>query len=157
MGININTSLSLNPQCSHDHQHVHNIVYFKLGTTPSISFNLFDKVYTFEDLKQVTFIFKQNGVIHYYEAIIYAEDGNWELDPHFKHEIGEDYESLRFTLSSQETLQFTPSNSNKEDSLIKFEVAIELDEEICGEKAVLIENMDNIFVVDSMYKELIEV
>lgn len=138
------------------HAPTHEMIYITRGATAELIYPLYDKVFRFEDIEQITFTFKQGKQIYWYsmfEAIKDAENNTVvNKDPHFYHFDNEEYSAIIFNLDSEETKQF------KAGPLVEYEVAIKLNTDsfanLGGKDSIIIEPQHSILVVDSLYSKL---
>lgn len=129
-----------------------NMSMFQLGTTPCFSFDLSEEVFDFEDIFQLTFIFKQLDNIYSYKMVEYNSN-DWKLENRFEYD--ETLDTIRFTMTPEDTLQFVPSKLDCPDTLVDFEVVVTL---IDDERELVFANReDRIYVLDSLYRNVIEV
>ena len=118
--------------------------YVTKGGTAIFDFDLTEKVYSFEDLYQLTFLFKQNDIIWKFDAFKYADNSG----------------VITLTLPSEITNQFSTTGFEECDEydLINFEVAIRLEVGVENPDAndpVLIEPQYLIGVKDSLYSNVL--
>lgn len=129
--------------------------YVTKGGTAIFDFDLTEKVYSFEDLYQLTFLFKQNDTIWKFDAFNYI-NGSGEFSMGKYVTVSDDYNVITLTLPSEVTNQFitTGFEDGDEYDLINFEVAIKLEvgaETPDANDPVLIEPQYLIGVKDSLY------
>jgi len=95
----IRTTLSLSPSMARAHE----VIYITRGTTATLNFNFGNKVYSFEDTDQITFILKQGKTTHWYKMFTYIVETEDEIPVAGKtyysniQSIGEDDESYQCT------------------------------------------------------------
>jgi hypothetical protein len=128
--------------------HAHEMIYITRGASAELIYPLYDKVFRFEDIEQVTFTFKQGKNLQWYT--MFAADGT--TDSHFYHFDNEDYAAIIFNLDSEETKQFKPGVN------IEYEVAIKLNTDsyasLSNKDSIIIESQHPIAVVDSLYSRV---
>jgi len=140
MNVNINTRLT--SQCV-TLPYMNSI---QIGTTPCFTFDLDKKIVDFKDISQLQFIFKQ-GCDYIKSYNLYDEEGN--IDPHFSYD--QLLNIIRFVMTAEETLDFVATY--KGGGLVDFEVVV-----IVGDKQIVFADEDSkIFVIDSLYRRVIEV
>lgn len=149
----INTTLGVTPRRKCDS--VRSSAVITRGATAVLNFTFLDKIYTFEQVKQLTFYFKQDKVTSY-PMIIWSDDGKtWTLDSHFTYDAVT--KTLTFVFSEAETIDLQLADV---DSPMEFEVVIQLDtsETLAQDKdATIIERMPPIFVLNSIYSDTAEI
>lgn len=125
------------------------LAYIIRGTTGYFKFNLQGKTYGFDDIDQATFIFKQNNTLYSFELYdIDPELQTKELNYHFTHEVGRDYDYIKFRLTVDDTLDFKATGY---DFPMQYEVAIKLNSE-----DTITEEQFPVVVKDSLYGELLD-
>ena len=137
---------------------VHEVIYITRGATAELVYPLYDKVFRFEDIEQITFTFKQGKNIYWYSMFETTEDaeGNPVInkDSHFYHFNNEEYGAIIFNLDSEETKQFKPN------ILIDYEIAIKLNTDsfstLGGKDSMVIEPQHPIEVRDSLFSRIEE-
>lgn len=152
--MSIYATLHTHPTCSQ----VHEIIYITRGATVELVYPLYDKVFRFEDIEQITFTFKQGKNIYWYSMFETIKDaeGNTVVneDPHFYHFNNEEYGAIIFNLDSEETKQFKPN------ILIDYEIAIKLNTDsfatLGGKDSMIIEPQHPIEVRDSLFSRIEE-
>lgn len=131
------------------------------GASATLNFDLFPKIYSFEDIEQVSFIFKQGKKLTKFDCFVYdnapdRNDVSWDFDKHFSWEKGEGYSYLTFVLTEEETKDlFTAS---RKAGPVLFEVVVKLDtdqfETLKNIDSTIIEPQEPLGVVDSLYSEV---
>lgn len=127
-------------------------IFITRGTTSNITFDIKHKAYTFDQIEQLTFILKQpSGTMLTFT--MYDTEGN--MDPHFTHLVGTNYNYINYRFSPEESLMLELTSKN---NFIEFEVAIEID----GDDAdpmrpayVSVEKQPLIGTIDSLYSKII--
>lgn len=150
--MSIYATLHTHPTCSK----VHEVIYITRGATAELVYTLYDKVFRFEDIEQITFTFKQGKNIYWYSMFETIKDaeGNTVVkeDSHFYHLNSEEYGAIIFNLDSEETKQFKPN------ILIDYEIAIKLNTDsfvnLGGKDSIIIEPQHPIEVQDSLYSRV---
>lgn len=150
--MSIYATLRTTPTCNHTHE----VIYITRGATAELIYPLYDKVFRFEDVEQVTFTFKQGRNVYWYSMfeVIKDEEGNesTNTDPHFYHFNNKDYEAIIFNFDSEETKQF------KANLPVEYEIAIKLNTDsfvnLGGKDSVIIEPQHPIEVRDSLYSHV---
>ena len=138
------------------HTPTHEMIYITRGATAELVYPLYDKVFRFEDIEQITFTFKQGKQLYWYsmfETIKDAKDNTIvNEDSHFYHFNNEEYGAIIFNLDSEETKQF------KAGLPVEYEVTIKLNTDsfvnLGGKDSIIIEPQHSILVVDSLYSKL---
>lgn len=133
--------------------------YVTKGGTAIFDFDLTEKVYSFEDLYQLTFLFKQNDIIWKFDAFKYADNSD-EFSMGEYVTVSDDYSVITLTLPPEITNQFSTTGFEECDEydLINFEVAIRLEVGVENPDAndpVLIEPQYLIGVKDSLYSNVL--
>jgi hypothetical protein len=127
---------------------VHEMIYITRGASAELIYPLYDKVFRFEDIEQVTFTFKQGKNLQWYT--MFAADGT--TDSHFYHFDNEDYAAIIFNLDSEETKQFKPGLP------LEYEVAVKLNTDslvnLGGKDSIIIEPQHYIEVRDSLFSRI---
>ena len=146
--MSIYATLRATPTCKHTHE----VIYITRGATAELMYPLYDKVFRFEDIEQVTFTFKQGRTIYWYSMFTSGEDGAVETDSHFYHFNNAEYGAIIFNFDSEETKQF------KAGLPIEYEIAIKLNTDsfvnLGGKDSVIIEPQHPIEVRDSLYSKV---
>ena len=146
--MSIYATLRATPTCNHTHE----VIYITRGATAELMYPLYDKVFRFEDIEQVTFTFKQGRTIYWYSMFTSGEDGAVETDSHFYHFNNAEYGAIIFNFDSEETKQF------KAGLPIEYEIAIKLNTDsfvnLGGKDSVIIEPQHPIEVRDSLYSKV---
>ena len=135
---------------------VHEVIYITRGATAELVYPLYDKVFRFEDIEQITFTFKQGKHIYWYSMFETTKnaEGNTVVnkDPHFYYFNNEEYGAIIFNLDSEETKQFKPN------ILIDYEVAIKLNTDsfanLGSKDSIIIEPQHPIEVRDSLFSRV---
>ena len=144
-----------------------------LGITPSVALNykeasrfitrgaselfqldIMEKAYTYDQIEQVTFVFKQpSGKILAYDMFETFGDPA-SINDSFSHVFGPDYNYIALNLKSSETAKFEPT---KQGSVVLYEIAISIDgdDELENQIYTIVESQPNIAVIDSAYGEYI--
>ncbi len=127
----------------------HEMIYITRGASAELIYPLFDKTFSFEDIEQVTFTFKQGKELRWYTLYTETEDTSLAVDPHFYVFETEEYSALVFNLDTEETKQFKPN------VLVEYEIAIKLNTDsfasLSNKDSIIIEPQHPIRVVDSLY------
>ena len=134
----------------------HEVIYITRGATAELIYPLYDKVFRFEDVEQVTFTFKQGRNVYWYSMFetVKDEEDNESIntDSHFYHFNNKDYEAITFNFDSEETKQF------KANIPVEYEIAIKLNTDsfvnLGGKDSVIIEPQHPIEVRDSLYSRV---
>jgi hypothetical protein len=143
--MSIYATLHTHPTCPHTHE----VISITRGASAELVYPLQDKVFKFEDIEQITFTFKQGKKITWYTMFETGEDGAVTIDSHFCHFDNDEYDTIIFSLDTNETKQF------KADILMEYEIAIKLNadsfETPGGKDSVIIEPQHPIEVRNSLY------
>jgi len=143
--MSIYATLHTHPTC----QHTQEVIYITRGATAELVYPLYDKVFRFEDIEQITFTFKQGKKVTWFTMFEAGEDGALKVDPHFYHSDNDEYDTIIFNLDTNETKQF------KADTLMEYEITIKLNADSFttpgGKDSVIIEPQHPIEVRDSLY------
>jgi hypothetical protein len=146
--MSIDATLHTHPTCYHTHE----VIYITRGASAELVYPLYDKVFRFEDIEQITFTFKQGKTVSWFTMFETAEDKTIQTDPRFYHFDNEDYAAIIFNLDSEETKQFKPGVN------IEYEVAIKLNTDsyasLSNKDSIIIESQHPIAVVDSLYSRV---
>lgn len=146
--MSIYATLRTTPTCNHTHE----VIYITRGATAELIYPLYDKVFRFEDIEQVTFTFKQGKTIYWYSMFTPGEDGTVETDSHFYHFNNAEYGAIVFNLDSEETKQF------KARLPVEYEIAIKLNTDsfvsLGGKDSIIIEPQHPIEIRDSLYSKV---
>lgn len=146
--MSIYATLRTTPTCNHTHE----VIYITRGATAELIYPLYDKVFRFEDIEQVTFTFKQGKTIYWYSMFTLGEDGTVETDSHFYHFNNAEYGAIVFNLDSEETKQF------KAGLPVEYEIAIKLNTDsfvsLGGKDSIIIEPQHPIEIRDSLYSKV---
>lgn len=146
--MSIYATLHTHPTCKATHE----VIYITRGATAELIYPLYDKVFRFEDIEQVTFTFKQGKTIYWYSMFTAAEDNKREIDTHFYHFDNDEYAAITFNLDSEETKQFKPNIP------VEYEVAIKLNTDsfvnLGGKDSMIIEPQHFIEVRDSLFSHI---
>ena len=146
--MSIYATLRTTPTCNHTHE----VIYITRGATAELIYPLYDKVFRFEDIEQVTFTFKQGKTIYWYSMFTPGEDGTVETDSHFYHFNNAEYGAIVFNLDSEETKQF------KAGLPVEYEIAIKLNTDsfvsLGGKDSIIIEPQHPIEIRDSLYSKV---
>ena len=70
------------------HRPTHEMIYITRGASAELVFPLYDKVYSFEDIEQVTLTFKQGKTVNWFtmfETVVEEEKPVIKTDSHFYH------------------------------------------------------------------------
>ena len=100
--MSIYATLRTTPTCNHTHE----VIYITRGATAELIYPLYDKVFRFEDIEQITFTFKQGKTIYWYSMFTPGEDETVETDSHFYHFNNAEYGAIIFNFGSEETKLF---------------------------------------------------
>lgn len=158
---NINTTIGVCPSRAVGQKKAS--IFITRGANANLSFDIMNKAYTFDQIEQCIFILKQpSGNIISYKMYPTAEahdseDNLIEMDSHFKHIYGVNYNYINLSLKPQETANFELTYENK---LIEFEVVVIIDGDdnnIFGtnESHTTIEVQPLISTIDSIYSKVI--
>jgi hypothetical protein len=143
--MSIYATLHTHPTCHHTHE----VIYITRGASAELVYPLYDKVFRFEDIEQITFTFKQGKKVAWFTMFEVGEAGAIKVDPHFYHFDNDEYGAIIFNLDNNETKQF------KADILIDYEIAIKLNTDsfttLGGKDSIIIEPQHPIEVRDSLY------
>ncbi len=140
--MSIYATLHTTPSC----QHTHEVIYITRGASAELIYPLYDKVFRFEDIEQITFTFKQGKNIYWYSMSVKA--GNIEPDPHFYY-FNDEYAAVVLNLDSEETKQF------KAGLPVEYEIAVKLNTDsfvtLGNKDSIIIEPQHPLEVKDSLY------
>lgn len=143
--MSIYATLHTRPTCCHTHE----VIYITRGASAELVYPLYNKVFRFKDIEQITFTFKQGKKIVWFTMFEVGEDGAIKVDPHFYHFDNDEYGAIIFNLDNNETKQF------KAGVLIEYEIAIKLNTDsfttLGGKDSIIIEPQHPIEVRDSLY------
>ena len=149
----IYTTLHLDPMCLSKPAPSPFTTVITRGASAELIFDLhlytylLDKKEPFKYIDQITFLFKQNNQIVYYDLF----DANKELNKEFVYNT--DYDYISFILSPTETSKFSLAN---EHNPMEYEIAIQANTEAItkqGVDSIIIEKQKPILVVDSLYNK----
>jgi hypothetical protein len=155
--MSIYATLHTHPTCHHTHE----VIYITRGASAELVYPLYDKVFRFEDIEQITFTFKQGKTIFGVPMFKTLKDANdkdvIEIDSRFYHFDNDDYGAIIFNLSNEDTKAF------KAGVLVDYEIAIKLNTDnldsfaaLGGKDSIIIEPQHPIEVRDSLYSHLEE-
>jgi hypothetical protein len=151
--MSIYATLHTHPTC----QHTHEVIYITRGASAELVYPLYDKVFRFEDIEQITFTFKQGKTVSWFTMFETAEDNTIKTDPRFYHFDNEDYGAIIFNLDNTETKRF------KAGIPVEYEIAIKLNTDnldsfaaLGGKDSIIIEPQHPIEVRDSLYSQVEE-
>lgn len=150
--MSIYATLRTTPSC----QHTHEVIYITRGASAELIYPLYDKVFRFEDIEQLTFTFKQGKNIYWYSMFEPVTDTEGKTttntDSHFYHFDNDEYGAIMFNLDSEETKQFKPN------VLIDYEITIKLNTDsfanLGGKDSTIIEPQHPIEVRDSLFSRI---
>lgn len=150
--MSIYATLRTTPSC----QHTHEVIYITRGASAELIYPLYDKVFRFEDIEQITFTFKQGKNLYWYSMFEPVTDTGGKAtintDSHFYHFDNDEYGAIMFNLDSEETKQFKPN------ALIEYEIAIKLNTDsfanLGGKDSIIIEPQHPIEVRDSLFSRV---
>lgn len=150
--MSIYATLRTTPSC----QHTHEVIYITRGASAELIYPLYDKVFRFGDIEQITFTFKQGKNLYWYSMFEPVTDieGKTTIntDSHFYHFDNDEYGAIMFNLDSEETKQFKPN------ALIEYEIAIKLNTDsfanLGGKDSIIIEPQHPIEVRDSLFSRV---
>lgn len=146
--MSIYATLRTTPTCNHTHE----VIYITRGATAELIYPLYDKVFRFEDIEQITFTFKQGKTIYWYSMFTPGENGTVETDSHFYHFNNAEYDAIVFNFDSDETKQF------KAGLPVEYEIAIQLNTDsfasLGGKDSIIIEPQHPIEIRDSLYSKV---
>lgn len=151
--MSIRATLHIHPTCRPSRE----VIYITRGASAELIFPLYDKVYRFEDIEQVTFTFKQGKNVDWFtmfETVIEEEQEVIKTDSHFYHFDNKEYEAIIFNLDNNETKSF------KAGLPVEWEVAIKLNTDsmatLSNKDSVIIEPQHYIEVRDSLFSQVEE-
>lgn len=152
--MSIYATLRTMPSCVPTHE----VIYITRGASAELVYPLYDKVFRFEDIEQVTFTFKQGKNIYWYSMFKTTKDENDKdviiTDSHFYHFDNEDYGAIMFNFDNNETKQFKPN------VLVEYEIAIKLNTDsfanLGGKDSIIIEPQHPIEVRNSLFSHVEE-
>lgn len=152
--MSIYATLHTHPTCKATHE----VIYITRGASAELLYPLYDKVFRFEDIEQITFTFKQGKNIYWYSMFepSTAAEGKTTIntDSHFYHFDNEEYGAIIFNFDSEETKQFKPN------ALVEYEIAVKLNTDsfanLGGKDSIIIEQQHPIEVRDSLYSRIEE-
>lgn len=150
--MSIYATLRTTPSC----QHTHEVIYITRGASAELIYPLYDKVFRFEDIEQITFTFKQGKNLYWYSMFEPVTDAEGKTtintDSHFYHFDNDEYGAIMFNLDSEETKQFKPN------ALIEYEIAIKLNTDsfanLGGKDSIIIEPQHPVEVRDSLFSRV---
>ena len=146
--MSIYATLRTTPTCNHTHE----VIYITRGATAELIYPLYDKVFRFEDIEQITFTFKQGKTIYWYSMFTPGENETVETDSHFYHFNNAEYGAIVFNFDSDETKQF------KAGLPVEYEIAIKLNTDsfvsLGGKDSIIIEPQHPIEIRDSLYSKV---
>lgn len=146
--MSIYATLRTTPTCNHTHE----VIYITRGATAELIYPLYDKVFRFEDIEQITFTFKQGKTIYWYSMFTPGENGTLETDSHFYHFNNAEYGAIVFNFDSDETKQF------KAGLPVEYEIAVKLNTDsfasLGGKDSIIIEPQHPIEIRDSLYSKV---
>lgn len=67
--LNISTTMSISPCATTGHD----IIYITRGATASLAFNFYKEVYDFDYVDQITFVFKQQNIVRWFQMFTYIK------------------------------------------------------------------------------------
>ena len=140
---------------------IHEMIYITRGASAELIFPLYDKVYSFNDIEQVTITFKQGKNVTWFtmfETVTVENDGESTTetitDSHFYHFENEEYGAIIFNLDNIETKAF------KTGVPVEWEVAIKLNTDsmatLSNKDSIIIESQHPIAVIDSLFSRIEE-
>ena len=137
-------------------RNTHEVIYITRGASAELVYPLYDKVFSFEDIEQLTITFRQGKILSWFTMFEkVAEGSDITLDTHFYHVDSPDYSAIIFNLDATETKQF------KAGIPVEYEVAIKLNTDsfvaLGGKDSIIIEPQHSIQVVDSLFSHIEEV
>lgn len=146
--MSIYATLHTAPTCRNIH---HDIIYITRGASAELVYPLYDKVFRYEDIEQITFTFKQGKNITWFSMMDTTEEGT-TIDPHFYYFNNEEYASIFFNLDNLETKQF------KAGIPVEYEITIKLNTDsfatLGGKDSIIIEPQIPLEVRDSLYSKI---
>lgn len=150
--MSIYATLHTTPTCNHTHE----VIYLTRGASAELIYPLYDKVFRFTDIEQITFTFKQGKTIYWYsmfETVKDAEDNDViQTNPHFYYFDNEDYNAITFNLDGEETKQFKPGLP------VEYEIAVKLNTDsfvnLGGKDSIIIEPQHPLEVIDSLFSHI---
>lgn len=150
--MSIYATLRTTPTCNHTHE----VIYITRGASADLVYPLYDKVFRFEDIEQLTFTFKQGKNVSWFEMFDITQDEEGKdvvsIDPHFYHFESPDYEAISFNLDTVETKAF------KAGCPVEYEIAVKLNTDsfasLGGKDSIIIEPQHPIEVRDSLYSRI---
>lgn len=143
--VNVYTALDIKPYklgCSNKSQAM--VLNFTKGATIIVGFELNDRIYTMDELRQVVFMLYQGRRVQF--AFSLFNDGKINNGQDHTWEVRDD--EIVLTLQPEITRQFKPTEQG--DNYVLFEVAVEL---VSGE--TFVEKMPNIYIKDSLLSKMI--
>lgn len=150
--MSIYATLRTTPSCNYTHE----VIYITRGASAELIYPLYDKVFRFEDVEQVTFTFKQGRNVYWYSMFetVKDEEGNESIitDHHFYHFNNAEYGAVTFNFDSEETKQF------KAGLPVEYEIAIKLNTDsfanLGGKDSIIIEPQHPIEIRDSLFSRI---
>ena len=133
--------------CNHKPQGFRNVIKIDKGGTADLKFSFIGKTYSFEEVSQMTFIFKyDNGLIDYF-TLIDEETGALDLG---SSEAG--YEFSYDELTNTVWLELKPEITDRypADKPIEYEIAVKLNDD-----DVIIERQPPLWPVATLYSEIV--
>lgn len=134
------------------------VICLTRGSSGYLTFNLYDKVYTFDDIAQLTVLFRQENYIKEFKMIEYTDlldRRKWKFDPHFGYEEGPGYAYVTFLLTSEETADFRATIPGE---FVEYEIVVDLDTDRIMQQALdstIIEKQRPIIVKESIYGDVV--
>ncbi len=151
--MSIYATLHVHPTCHPTHE----MIYITRGASAELIFPLYDKVYSFADIEQITVTFKQGKTIdgiNMFQTVIEEEKEVIKTDSHFYHFDNEDYSAIIFNLDNNETKSF------KAGIPVEWEVAVKLNTDsmatLGNKDSIIIEPQHPIEVRDSLFSHVEE-
>lgn len=150
--MSIYATLRTTPSCNYTHE----VIYITRGASAELVYPLYDKVFRFEDVEQITFTFKQGRNVYWYSMFetVKDEEGNESIitDRHFYHFNNAEYGAVTFNFDSEETKQF------KAGLPVGYEIAIKLNTDsfanLGGKDSIIIEPQHPIEIRDSLFSRI---
>jgi hypothetical protein len=150
--MSIYATLRTTPTCSHTHE----VIYITRGASAELMYPLYDKVFRFEDIEQLTFTFKQGKNVSWFEMFDITQDEEGKdvvsIDPHFYHFENPDYETISLNLDTVETKAF------KAGCPVEYEIAVKLNTDsfasLGNKDSIIIEPQHPIEIRDSLYSRI---
>jgi len=132
--------------CNHKPNGFKNVIRVDKGGTKLLTFSLLTRPYKFEEIKQITFIFKyDNGIIDYF-TMKDEETGDIDygsIDAGYAFDYRSDYDEIQLELSPLITDKFPA------DRPVEYEIAVKLNDD-----DIIIERQPPLWPVATLYSEI---